>query len=182
MALIGRVSRLFTADLHAVLDQLEEPDVLVKQAIREMDEEIVKQERRLKNLNQERAELAKRMAQVGDSLVELDGRLDLCFETGNEELARQVTRRKLEAQRIEQLLASRREGLDETVEELEACVAANRDRLEGMRQKAELLSDRVEADADIGRFLDNRDDCRGRIDDTEVELAFLREKQSRGAS
>ena len=37
MALITRISRLFTADFHAVLDRIEEPDVLLKHAIREME-------------------------------------------------------------------------------------------------------------------------------------------------
>ena len=42
MALINRISRLFTADMHAVLDRLEEPDVLLKQALREMEDESAK--------------------------------------------------------------------------------------------------------------------------------------------
>ena len=44
MALITRVARLFRADLHAVLDRIEEPDVLLKQAVREMEEELASEE------------------------------------------------------------------------------------------------------------------------------------------
>ena len=40
MALINRVSRLFRADFHAVLDQIEEPELLLKQAIRDMEDEL----------------------------------------------------------------------------------------------------------------------------------------------
>ncbi len=40
MALITRVSRLFQADFHAVLDRIEEPEVLLRQAVREMEEEL----------------------------------------------------------------------------------------------------------------------------------------------
>lgn len=40
MALINRISRLFSADFNAVLDRIEEPDVLLKQALREMEEDI----------------------------------------------------------------------------------------------------------------------------------------------
>lgn len=36
MALINRATRLFRADLHAVLDRIEEPDILLRQAVREM--------------------------------------------------------------------------------------------------------------------------------------------------
>ena len=32
MALITRMARLFTADVHAVLDRIEEPEVVLKQA------------------------------------------------------------------------------------------------------------------------------------------------------
>ena len=38
MALINRVSRLFKADFNAVLDQIEEPEQLLKQAIRDMED------------------------------------------------------------------------------------------------------------------------------------------------
>ena len=38
MALMTRVARLFRADLHAVLDRIEEPEVLLRQALREMED------------------------------------------------------------------------------------------------------------------------------------------------
>ena len=46
MALITRVSRLFQADFHAVLDRIEEPEVLLRQAVREMEEELARDEQR----------------------------------------------------------------------------------------------------------------------------------------
>jgi len=36
MALVTRLTRLFQADFHAVLDRIEEPDLQLKQAVREM--------------------------------------------------------------------------------------------------------------------------------------------------
>ena len=48
MALITRVGRLFRADLHAVLDRVEEPEVLLRQAIREMEEELAEDRQRLR--------------------------------------------------------------------------------------------------------------------------------------
>ncbi len=40
MALITRLARLFQADVHAVLDRIEEPLVLLQQAVREEDVEV----------------------------------------------------------------------------------------------------------------------------------------------
>jgi len=48
MALINRLSRLFRADFHAVLDQIEEPEALLKQAIRDMEDDLANTEQRIK--------------------------------------------------------------------------------------------------------------------------------------
>ena len=47
MALINRISRLFKSDFHAVLDQIEEPEQLLKQAIRDMEDELASAEQRI---------------------------------------------------------------------------------------------------------------------------------------
>ncbi len=60
MALITRVSRLFQADFHAVLDRIEEPDVLLRQAVREMEEELARDEQRSKLLQHELRQLINR--------------------------------------------------------------------------------------------------------------------------
>ena len=48
MAIIQRLSRLFLADFHSVLDHIEEPESLLKQALREMEEELEQSEKRIK--------------------------------------------------------------------------------------------------------------------------------------
>ena len=57
MALINRFSRLFTADMHAVLDRIEEPDALLKQAVREMEEELTRMQTQSRSLHEELARL-----------------------------------------------------------------------------------------------------------------------------
>ena len=47
MALVNRISRLFRADFHAVLDQIEEPDLLLRQAIREMQDDMAQDEQQM---------------------------------------------------------------------------------------------------------------------------------------
>jgi phage shock protein A len=175
MALITRVARLFTADLHAVLDRLEEPEALLRQAIREMDDEIAQQELRANGLRREQADLGRQIAAADKTLAALDERLDLCFAAGNEALARQITRRKLETERFAERLTSRREALARALDELETSLAGHRDRLEGMRQKAELFG-AGEAAADRDAHADSE---RLGVDEAEVELALIREKQAR---
>jgi len=98
MALITRISRLFSADFHAVLDRIEEPELLLKQAIREMEEELASSEQRIRYLQQEQQQLSVKEDDIEQALSSLDEEMDICFASGREELARKLVKRKLEAQ------------------------------------------------------------------------------------
>jgi phage shock protein A len=175
MALINRMSRLFTADVHAVLDRIEEPDVLLKHAIREMEEELARSEQRVKQLEHERTTLADRHRKVQAALAELGEQLDVCFGNGNEELARKVVKRKLETERLDKHVAERRATVDKLLVERGAVADEQREHLDVMRQKAELLADAPSGGDEWGKteFTAGAD---------EIEVAFLREQQKRKPS
>lgn len=174
MALINRISRLFTADVHAVLDRIEEPDVLLKHAVREMEEELARGEQLARALEHEHDALGERQRKSATVLAELEQQLDLCFSGGSDELARKVVRRKLETERLERQIAERRAALAKELAALRASADEQREQLDAMRQKAELLT----APA-IGDDLRSGDFTVG---ETEVEVAFLREQQKRRPS
>lgn len=178
MALITRVTRLFRADLHAVLDRIEEPDVLLKQAVREMEEALAGDEQRLRRLAQEREQLLVREADLTQSLGEIAEELDVCFASDKDDLARVLIKRKLEAERLSKLIARKREGLDVTLTGLGQRVGENRARLEAMRQKAELLAE----EDDTRRPDEGWSVPDVSVRDEDVEVAFLREKQKRRRS
>ena len=177
MALIRRVSRLFTADMHAVLDQIEEPEIVLKQAIREMEEELARQTQRSKWLQKEIESTGNRFDAILKTAKEIDSKLDLCFEHDNDSLARKLIRRKLETQRLAEQLEVKHVALRAELDEHESVVAGNRDQLEGMRQKASLLTSDIVVPDDF-----SREQSFDQIDDDEVEIAFLREKQARAQS
>ncbi len=174
MALITRVSRLFKADLHAVLDRIEEPDVLLRQAVREMEEDVARDEQRVRLL----AHLAARQAELERTLERSEEELDVCLRSDNGALARGVMRRRLEAQRAIESLAAGRASVESTLGELRSRADANRRRLEAMRQKSDALSREGEASTSSPGW--NLADTLVR--DEDVELALLRERQRRGVS
>lgn len=175
MALINRMSRLFTADVHAVLDRIEEPDVLLRQAIREMEEELASSEQALRQLAHERERLTDRQHKLHAALAEFAGQLDVCFADGNDELARKTLKRRLETERLAQHAGERAETVDKEITKRQATMNEQREHLDVMRQKAELLSSVSDDGGEWGtrKFA---------VSDDEVELAFLRERQLRQAS
>ena len=178
MALITRVSRLFEADFHAVLDRIEEPEVLLRQAVREMEEELARDEQRSRILQHEQGQLVARETDLEQSLHEIEAQLDVCFESGNDDLARACIKRKLEAQRYCKGLARKRQAQQSTLEALDTRLRENRASLDSMRQKAELLA----GESAHARPADNWTLPEISVRDEDVEVAFLREKQHRRRS
>jgi len=178
MTLITRVSRLFKADLHAVLDRVEEPDLVLRQAVREMEEDLARDARRMDALRSELQRIAARDAEIERSLSGIEEELDVCFEAGKDDLGRALIRRRLEGQSYRSTLARKRAGVQEKLAGLERRVREHGAQLDAMRQKAELLAPQ-EAEPSGGESWDVPD-LRVRAED--VDVAFLREQQRRARS
>lgn len=180
MALINRISRLFKADFHAVLDRIEEPEQLLRQAIRDMDEQLAESVQRSKVRTQEQQSLAKRKAELNARLAETDSELDLCFESGKDELVRGLVRKKLEIQRLLKRVAADEAATGEYLSDLRKQIDENRNVLESLRQKAEVFAQRPAVGS-------NHDASNWRVSElavseAEVEVALLREQSARRAS
>ena len=77
MALINRISRLFKADFHAVLDQIEEPEALLKQAIRDMEDELASTEQRIAVCAHDQDALSVRKSELDTAVADIGSQLDL---------------------------------------------------------------------------------------------------------
>lgn len=179
MALINRMSRLLAADVHAVLDRIEEPEAVLRQALREMEEEVERAEQHASRLEQEIEHMARRREKLGPALTELDAEIGLCFESGNEALARKLVRRKLQAERFEQHLADRLETARRALAARRATLLEQRERLDVVRQQAELAT---EASDPAAPFPAEWNESDFGVGEDEVEVAFLRERRRRQPS
>ena len=182
MALINRVTRLFKADFHAVLDQIEEPELLLKQAVREMEDDLAKTEQRISVCAHDQDALVTRKGEIDSKLAQIDEELDLCFASKKDDLAMGLIRKKLEAERLSKRLGSQHNASGKYLDEQRAMLDENRAALEGLRQKAELFAKRVPVEGK-SEFDDIAWMARElRVSDDEVEVAYLREKSARSQS
>jgi len=171
MALIARLSRLFQADMHAVLDKIEEPELLLKQAIREMEESIATDERQARLWENEQQQLANKHDQLTEALTNLEDKLSLCFKSNKDDLARSLIKRKLQTQQARLLLADKIACLKEKITSLTKRLTEHQAQLAGMKQKAEIFLD--ENRFDSASF----ENSSVAVQDEDVEVAFLYEKQ-----
>lgn len=133
MALLNRLSRMMQADLHAVLDRIEEPELLLRQAVREMEDDLARSSARIQAMAREAEQMRGRAGQLDGAIDAIDEELDLCFEEGKDDLARGLVRRKLETRRLADTLVERAEALDRDRHTEQARLDDNRLRFEAMR-------------------------------------------------
>jgi phage shock protein A len=184
MSLINRISRLFKADFHAVLDQIEEPETLLKQAIRDMEDDMASTEQRIALCVHDQEALTVRKGELEDAVTEFEVKLDLCFESDKDDLAKTLIRKKLETERLLKRVKTKHVANAKYLAEQGTMLEQNNTTLESLRQKAELFAQRTPVHADGNSEFDDiawmaREMTVG---DDEVEVAYLREKSLRSAS
>lgn len=179
MALITRITRLFKADINAIIDSIEEPVSLLKQSVREMEDSILEDERHLASVVEQYNNLEKTLAELSGLLEHDEEELDLCFEDNNEELARAIVKRRLERMQYRNIQKERYSALGKSIDELTKKLIANRLSLESMRYKAEILIDKSDDAAGSRSFKVTTDI---HITQEDVDVAMLREKKKRSQS
>jgi phage shock protein A len=94
MAILSRMMRLFKADVHGVMDQLEDKELLLKQYLREMEASLEDKQDRLnrseQSIRQAQSDLAQREAEV----QKLENDLDLAVRREKDDIARMLIRKR----------------------------------------------------------------------------------------
>jgi len=170
MALITRLSRLFNADMNAVLDQIEEPELLLKQAVREMEETLTHNEKQIRLLELENQQNTKKEQDLKQTLADLEKQIALCFKSKKEELAKVLIRRKLELEQLIAALLRKTSTSEDTIVQLKTQFTEQQSQLSSMKQKAEIFSQNTSNDSAWDKQTFS-------VHDEDVEVAFLHEKQ-----
>ena len=183
MALINRITNLFRADFNAVLDQIEEPEALLKQSIRDMESSVVSTRESLQSRLSKRDLVQRSIDELKQKFQELETELDVCFESHKEDLAKNLIRRKLEFKLRAEELNSRQHELEKSIHAIQNTLNEQEDTLDSLRREAGVITDKRAADSasfeysslDLGSH-------RRAITDNDVEVAYLQESQRRANS
>ena len=181
MTLITRITRLVKADLHGILDGLEEPEEVIKQAIRDMEEDIATQERRREELHAVLQRLEREAQEMTAAMQEIEPQIGTCFAAENEPLAKNLIRKRLEMARRAKGLARAQEETRAQSDGLATKITAHKAQLAVVVQKLKLYeetrSSRLWASSPCSPL-----HGASVITDDEVEVAFLEEKRRRSGA
>ena len=172
MTLLTRISRLFKADLHGILDNLEEPEMILKQAVRDMQEELDKAAAAITIMSQQQERLQQKKQILSQQLQEIQQHLQFCLHERNEKLAKSVIRKKLQAERSLAELSRQAARISEDKVQKIAETEERKEKLQAIRDKLALFTGH-------SRFDDAApsDETEASVSNDDVELAYLYEKQ-----
>ncbi len=172
MSILTRISRLFKADIHGVLDNLEQPEIILKQAIRDMQTEIDKGLSLISALKRQQEQLQRRRQTLSQQIEDLQQQLQFCLSENNEALAKSVIRKKLQAESLSAETARQLQNLAEERNLKTTEVEERLEKLQSIRDKLALFSETNESEDVIES---TETPCPVSKDD--IELAYLYEKQ-----
>lgn len=177
MSIVTRVLRIFKADLHGILDAVEEPEAILRQALREMEEEIANTEAQLKRLERQEERLEKNRQDYTKQHQELEQEIGFCLNENNETLAKSLIRKKLEIVQWLKEISSQLCCVNDEKVLLTAELDDRKDKLKSIREKQGLFAARYKND--WTEQLDGSDDHLGSksITEEDVELELLHQKQ-----
>ena len=180
MALINRFTRLLKADLHTVIEQFEEPMMLLKQALREMEEVIQQEQQQLKHCQHQQSQTGAHIVHLETLIAESSDKLETCFNADNEVLARVLIRRKLEAEQRLIRLKEKQTKIGKMADEVQQRISEQQPKLETMQQELALLN--IEKPNTPTASASSDDWLQTAVSDADVEVALLHEKAQRSAS
>lgn len=174
MTLMRRITRLFKADMHGLLDLLEEPEVVFKQAIRDMESEIGQGQQTLAERRQREERLRRASTQLESSINAYEEQIDIAFEAQNDDLARTFIRKKLEAE-------NRLQATVRAIADMAAETNAMQHRLRDQQAQLDAIIAKMPLVASEPSYTEPPvgSAAPSGVAEEDVEVAFLREKRKR---
>lgn len=94
MSILTRMSRLCKADLHGVMDQIEDKGLLLKQYLREMESALKEKQTRQSQLHQSCRQIQRDLSQQNLEREKLEKELELAVRKDKDDIARMLIRKR----------------------------------------------------------------------------------------
>ncbi len=179
MAILNRLVKLCKADIHGVMDQLEDPELLLKQHLRDMDESLYKKEDRLKKMMLLRDQVHKEYDRCQKETQELEQDLEVAILKNRDDIARMLIRKLKPLENIQKQRQAHMESVELDIDGFTRVLDQQRLQNEQLKQKANTYFQKAEQDAWYASMSRVMSDHRSPdVSEEEIELELLRRKET----
>ena len=179
MGIANRIVKIFKADIHGVMDQLEDPGLLLKQYLREMEEALNHKETELAGKIALRNRARKDHDKYHQQYQTLDNDLTAALQRGKDNLARMLIRKTKPLGNLCDELADHVAALDEETTQFKAHLSEQRLQYDQLKIRSAEYFHRTELqvrEKDIEGIIPNN--IPGDLSEEEIELALLKRKEA----
>lgn len=139
MSIFNRMSNIINSNINAMLDHAEDPEKMIKQITREMEETLVDVRTQSANHIASRKRIEVRVSHLDAESRHWDRRAELAIDKGRDDLAKAALREKRAIDETVNQLGADLDTIDELVDKLKADSKALEDKLEYARTRRKAL-------------------------------------------
>ncbi len=179
MGILSRMLRLCKADVHGVMDQLEDKGLLLKQALREMEAGLKAKDNRLAHISGRCRQIERELSARREEVKKLEKDLDLAVSKEKDDIARMLIRKRRTLQSSCDQLVGQMVGLTEEQNALSETLARQRMKYDQLKIKAAAFCQQAES-REFEATADASDTAYGWKAPTEeeIELELLQRKEA----
>ena len=139
MSFFNRVRDLVSANLNAMLDRAEDPEKMVNEYIRQLNENLYEAKTRVAAAMADETKLHNKMVQFQAEADQWESKAEAALRATDEELAKQALGRKLQSQKLADSYKQQYESQDQQVEELQDSLVKLEARIAEAKSKRDLI-------------------------------------------
>ena len=179
MGIMSRMLRLCKADVHGVMDQLEDKELLLKQYLREMEVSLGQKEQQVSALTQHIGRSTGQITRHVEEMGKLERDLALALKKEKDDIARMLIRRRRALETASGHLKEQIETMTQTKIQLSETLARQRLQYETLKAKAGSFCHQT-TDRLFETQSHHREDIIASVDlgDEEIELELITRKEA----
>jgi phage shock protein A len=139
MSFFNRVRDLVSANLNAMLDRAEDPEKMVNEYLRQLNESLYEAKTHVAASMADETKLHNKMVQYQSEADQWQLKAEAALKGEQEDLARQALARKLQAQKLADSYKDQYEAQDQQVEQLQDALVQLESRIAEARSKRDLI-------------------------------------------
>jgi phage shock protein A len=182
MGIMTRFVRIFKADIHGVMDQLEDKGLLLKQYLRDMEVALEQKKARLKKVNVSRNQALRERDKYHQEIKNLEQDLEVAIKRNKDNIARLLIKKLKPLTRLREDIEGHIGTLDQEIAQFEECIDQQHFQYEQLKQRATeyfYQAEQKEWEKTFADFLPGS--ITQELTEEEVELELIQRKETLSA-
>ena len=162
MGIFSRISTLFKSEANAAIDKLEDPEKMLNQTIRDMQEQLAQAKTQVAESIAFEKKLKMQLDKANDNAKEWENKAMAAVNAGRDDLAAQALQRQAECQKEADKLRAQWQAQKEGCDKIKAKLKGMNDKIEEAKRRKSLLvaqAKRAEATKTINKTLAGLNDA-----------------------